>query len=175
MGKKQSDLYQWRQILLNKNVYRDFQKQQLTVPSSASGENKRLERVVRMRQYLFRASSCSRTYITPLFHCPLYVFQDTPFSFISFFPSLLKFSLTRNIADFERRGWGVYSGAGRHKLRTRGSLSLCPFRATPMAYGGFQARDSIGAAAASLRHSHSNARSKQCLRPTPEFTATPDP
>ena len=37
------------------------------------------------------------------------------------------------------------------------------FRAAPMAYGGSQARVPIGAIAASLRHSHSNAGSKPCL------------
>ena len=45
------------------------------------------------------------------------------------------------------------------------NLSICPpifcffifpFRAAPMAYGGPQARGQIGAAAASLHHSHSN-------------------
>ena len=34
-----------------------------------------------------------------------------------------------------------------------------PFRATPAAYGGFQARGQIGAVAAGLHHSHSSARS----------------
>ena len=38
-------------------------------------------------------------------------------------------------------------------------LFLGLFRAEPMAYGGPQARGPIGAAAAGLRHSHSNARS----------------
>ena len=37
------------------------------------------------------------------------------------------------------------------------------FRATPMAYGGFQARGPIGAIDAGLCHSHSNARSKAHL------------
>ena len=32
-----------------------------------------------------------------------------------------------------------------------------------------------GAAAASLRYSYSNARSKPCLQPTPQLMATPDP
>ena len=41
------------------------------------------------------------------------------------------------------------------------------FRAIPTAYGGSQARDQIGAVAASLHHSHSNAGSKPCLQPTP--------
>ena len=44
-----------------------------------------------------------------------------------------------------------------------------------MACGGSQARDRIGAVAASLHHSHSNARSKLRLRPTAQLTATPDP
>ena len=43
------------------------------------------------------------------------------------------------------------------------------------AYGGSQARDRIRAAAAGLRQSHSNAGSKQHLRPTPQLTATRDP
>ena len=49
------------------------------------------------------------------------------------------------------------------------------FRAAPAAYGGSQARGRIGAVAASLRHSHSNARSKPRLRPTSQLTAMPDP
>ena len=48
-------------------------------------------------------------------------------------------------------------------------------RATPMAYGGSQARGLIGAIAAALCQSHSNARSKPCPQPTPQLTATPDP
>ena len=39
----------------------------------------------------------------------------------------------------------------------------CLFRATPTAYGGFQARGLIGAVAAGLHHSHSNAGSKARL------------
>ena len=42
------------------------------------------------------------------------------------------------------------------------------------AYGGSQARGRIGAIAASLRQSHSNAGSEPGLRPTPQLTATPD-
>ena len=49
------------------------------------------------------------------------------------------------------------------------------FRATPTAYGGSQARSPIGAAAANLHHSQSNARSEPRLRPTPQLTAMPDP
>ena len=49
--------------------------------------------------------------------------------------------------------------------------------ATPVAYGGSQARDRIGAIAASLRHSHSHSHTgpKPRLQPTPQLTATPDP
>ena len=46
--------------------------------------------------------------------------------------------------------------------------------ATPAAYGGFQARDWIGAVATGLRQSHSNAGSEPPLRPTPQLTATLD-
>ena len=48
-------------------------------------------------------------------------------------------------------------------------------RAAPKAYGGSQARGLIGAVAASLRHSHSNARSEPRMRPTPQVTSRPDP
>ena len=48
------------------------------------------------------------------------------------------------------------------------------FRATPTAHGNFQARGRIGPAAASLYHSHSNARSEPHLRPTLQLTETPD-
>ena len=54
-------------------------------------------------------------------------------------------------------------------------LFFCLFRTTPMACGGSQARGLIGAAAASLHQSHSNAGSEPCLRPTPQLTATLDP
>ena len=49
------------------------------------------------------------------------------------------------------------------------------FKATPKAYGGSQSRGRIGATAASLNHSHSNAGSKPRLGPTPQLKATPDP
>ena len=49
------------------------------------------------------------------------------------------------------------------------------FRASPMAHGSSQTRGLIGAAAASLCHSHSNARSKPHLQLTPQLTAMPDP
>ena len=42
-------------------------------------------------------------------------------------------------------------------------------------YGDSQARGPIGATAAGLHHSHSNAGSELCLRPIPQLMATPDP
>ena len=51
---------------------------------------------------------------------------------------------------------------------------LCRPRATPVAYGGSQARDGIGAADAGLHHSHNHARSEPCLQSTPQLTAMPD-
>ena len=44
------------------------------------------------------------------------------------------------------------------------------FRDAPMAHGSSQAMGQTGAVAAGLHHSHSNARSEPCLRPTPELT-----
>ena len=52
---------------------------------------------------------------------------------------------------------------------------FCLFRAAPTTYGSSQARGRIEAVGADLPHSHSNARSEPCLRPTPKLTATPDP
>ena len=49
------------------------------------------------------------------------------------------------------------------------------FRATPAAYGGFQARGQIRAIATDLCHSCSNMGSEPRLRPTLQLTATPDP
>ena len=48
-------------------------------------------------------------------------------------------------------------------------------RASPMAYEGSQARGLIGAGAAGLRQSHSNAESEPNMQPTPQLPATPDP
>ena len=56
-------------------------------------------------------------------------------------------------------------------------LFFCLFafsRATPMAYGDSQARGLIGAAAASLRQSHSNMGSEPRLQPTLQLMAMPD-
>ena len=52
---------------------------------------------------------------------------------------------------------------------------FCLLRAAPAAHGGSQARGPIGAVAAGLHHSHSNAESEPHLQPTPQLMATPDP
>ena len=52
---------------------------------------------------------------------------------------------------------------------------VCLFRAAPVAYVDSQARGPIGAIAASLNQSQSNAGSEPCLQPTPKITATLDP
>ena len=48
-----------------------------------------------------------------------------------------------------------------------GFFVFCLFGATPAAYEGSHARGPVGATVASLRLSHSNARSESRLRPTP--------
>ena len=49
------------------------------------------------------------------------------------------------------------------------------FRATPAAYGSFQARGQIEAIAASLHHNRSNTGSEPHLQPTSQLTTTLDP
>ena len=54
-------------------------------------------------------------------------------------------------------------------------LFVCLFGAAPVAYGGSQARGLVGAVAAGLHHSHSNARLGPRLQTTPQLMATLDP
>ena len=49
------------------------------------------------------------------------------------------------------------------------------FREAPASCGGSQARGPVGAVAASLGHSHSNAGSELRLQPAPQLTTMPDP
>ena len=77
--------------------------------------------------------------------------------------------------------------AGKSKIQLRLSLSLLTpgeeflpsfflfFRAAPAAYRGSQARGLTGAAAAGLRHSHSNVGSEPRLPTTSQLEATLDP
>ena len=48
------------------------------------------------------------------------------------------------------------------------------FKATPAAYGGFQARGQMGGGATSLHPSHSNAKSEPYLQTAPKLTAMLD-
>ena len=52
---------------------------------------------------------------------------------------------------------------------------FCFLGAAPAARGSSQARGLMGATAAGLGHSHSNARSEPRLRPTPQLMAMPNP
>ena len=64
-----------------------------------------------------------------------------------------------------------------HCLSGRGFTFFCFvlfFRVAPTACGGSQARGLIGAVAAGLCQSHSNASSEPSLRPTPRLMAMLD-
>ena len=54
-------------------------------------------------------------------------------------------------------------------------FGFCLFRATPITYGGSQARGRIKAVAAALCRSHSNARFEPHLWPTPQLMAMLNP
>ena len=71
----------------------------------------------------------------------------------------------------------VYPGAPVSSVswRRNGLAFQHFFRAIPAAYGISQARGQIGAAAASLHHSHSHAGSEPCLWPTPQLMAMSNP
>ena len=68
---------------------------------------------------------------------------------------------------------------GFKQARTNSNLHFFIFlsfsRATSAAYGRSQARGLMGAVAASLCHSHSNARSEPHLQPTSQLTSMLDP
>ena len=72
---------------------------------------------------------------------------------------------------------------GRRAREDKGKVGVCRldfflsfdlFRASPAAYRGSQARGQIGATASSLSYRHIT-RSKLCLQPTLQLTATLDP
>ena len=93
--------------------------------------------------------------------------------------------LTQKSVKREDTGWGrggqLYlreSGISLHRGSGFFGGVVCLFafsRATPMAYGGSEARGLIGAAATGLHQSHSNMGSEPRLQPPPQLTATPDP
>ena len=70
---------------------------------------------------------------------------------------------------------GVLSTLRNAPNRTLFIYFFCLFRAIPTAYGHFQVRGHIGAAAAGHSHSHSHARSEHMCRPMLQLVATPDP
>ena len=82
---------------------------------------------------------------------------------------------THPLPQKDQRGW--LSKKQNSDEQETGRLFICLFffRAKPVAYQSSQARGRIRATVAGLHHSHSNARSELCLRPTLQLMATPDP
>ena len=110
--------------------------------------------------------------------------SSPPFSCCKWFPWLLvqrKISLTQPMGPWKL--WPLSSSLALSHTLSLSRLQLmeifvfvfCFFRATPAAYGGSQARSQIGAAAAGIHRSHSNARRKPDLQPIPQLMAVPDP
>ena len=119
----------------------------------------------------------------------LTIFKIFYFIFI-FYLFILMAALTEVGSSWSRDWLWAAAAATLHHLTScagpGSNLSCCsgilffPFiffflRVTPVAYGSSQARSQIRTATASLHHSHSNTRSKPCLQPTLQLTATPDP
>ena len=82
---------------------------------------------------------------------------------------------TRNTKDQKLGRRGKDSSRQTQRKYSPADIIFFLFKAKPGAYGSSQARDQIGAVAASLCRSHSNPRSKQYLWPIPQLMATPDP
>ena len=84
-------------------------------------------------------------------------------------------ALAHGVMQFSFR-WYIQAEKVR-KERSRAHVFSCArsFRATPAAFGCFQARGQIGAAAARLCHSHSNTGSKPHQQPMPQLVAMPYP
>ena len=111
------------------------------------------------------------------------------FHFLLFFLFLffLSESAHDNSAVHCTRHWDTKTSQGSHpRVRTCGLAGGEPrrkainfffffFRAAPVAYESSWAMGHIGAAAASLHHSHGNARSELNLQLMPKLVATPDP
>ena len=92
---------------------------------------------------------------------------------------LLSFVTLRNGSTAGKRGsfggWCLPSHCWQKAFAHFFSFFLSLFfRATPVAYGGSQARGRIGATAAGHSHSHSHARPEPCLQPT-QLMAMLDP
>ena len=70
----------------------------------------------------------------------------------------MKFSGLHSIFFYDTESFFKRSASKYIKIN-----ELCIFKAAHAAYGGSQARGRVGAAAASLHHSHSHAGSRPCL------------
>ena len=81
---------------------------------------------------------------------------------MSISPNLPEPCYNRGAIASLRKGWFLF-------------CFVCLFRASLVPYGSSHVRGRVRAAAPSLRHSHSNARSKPHLWPIPQLTATLDP
>ena len=114
-----------------------------------------------------------------LCHSSSYEFYHMSFVFPSPTSSLLPKLLPPNgITQFNTSVQLMLLGGCRWKYFVTGKGFLhffCLFRASPMAYGGSQARGQIGAVAAGQNHSHSNVGSKPPLWPTPQLMTTSGP
>ena len=101
---------------------------------------------------------CPSIVLATAFHPKGFLFLQVPWYYENFYPVLIQLpSLSASSSTFFFFCLFVFS------------------RATPTAYGGSQARGLIGAVAAGLHQSHSNAGSKLRLQPTPQLTAKLDP
>ena len=119
--------------------------------------------------YLFQMYGFSFWKFPHLLACPLLLSSETSLT--------VRISRGLNWIELEKKQPGV-SGPG---VGCGGDgqvpflFIFLLFRAALKACGGSQARGLIGATAAGLHHSHSNARTELHLRPTPQLMATPDP
>ena len=91
---------------------------------------------------------------------------------LRFFYSIAKCSMEKMAPFFQDSGSG---GILWFWLAFFFVLLVLLFRATLIACGCSRPRGQIGAAAAGLRHSHSNEGSESHMWPTPQLTATLDP
>ena len=85
------------------------------------------------------------------------------------------YGVATTVAQIQSLAWELPYAKG---VTIKFFFSFCLFAiswAAQAAHGGSQARGRIGAVAAGLHQSHSNARSKPSLRSTPQLMAMPDP
>ena len=89
---------------------------------------------------------------------------------------LLFIEVTPIIGTIQGSGWVTYihkiycNSTNYTSIKKKSNFFLLLFRAILKAHGSSQARGRIGATAAGLCHSCSNARSEPCLKSTPQLT-----